>query len=415
MLVRKEFQCLKFCDILNMLFMTYDSYEIISNLISHETIEIEKKCFLFFLIYKQNFNFFNNDKIFCYPKKIEKLKSKFNNMFYTSENKEFLENFEEKIILTLIKSLQTKLKLLIKKITSLNFGIQMDNSNKVTMSDLFETLLNQLYTYIFLLILKFKFKIILTEKNYNKIENTLADDINILIKNELFNELKNQNEIIGKFFSNILKVFDSLKKNECATNNIYETICQIFKISQAAYEDFLDIYIRPDCYEDQYEKNLNFFFADNEEFTLYKAIILLSLNLNSDNFKIDVVSIINNYNSNELKKSFYLQAIFEESIIKDFSTLIKNSSIFKKYQNISESLNDTQVEHENHSKSRLIEFSRHKVLSNKIQEVFKIENNPKVTIFGPISCGKTAFIKKFTQNELLIDVDETIEVNVGSY
>jgi polynucleotide 5'-kinase involved in rRNA processing len=60
-----------------------------------------------------------------------------------------------------------------------------------------------------------------------------------------------------------------------------------------------------------------------------------------------------------------------------------------------------------------IKFDRHEILKEQLREIFAINENERVTLYGPTSSGKTTFAKLFTKDLIVFDIDETMEINVN--
>jgi predicted GTPase len=65
-------------------------------------------------------------------------------------------------------------------------------------------------------------------------------------------------------------------------------------------------------------------------------------------------------------------------------------------------------------KKNFIFFDRHLSLAAKIEEALTIDSNAKVLLYGQPNSGKTTLARLFTNDEIIFEVDETVEVNVSS-
>ncbi len=223
--------------------------------------------------------------------------------------------------------------------------------------------------------------------------------------------------------NNFSSTYETENSNSNSSKLIFlKNLQKYFFIFKESNEYFFDIYSRPNKYLSQleFEKNLNFVFSENEEFSLWKNYLFFSLNLNSSSSNNNNN---NNFNINYENNSF---RIFSQEIFSDFSKEIKNSKFFYE-ENLPFIMKDNNKKNEdedknnnrdgesngfNNNNNNFISFERHEKLSEKISEIFKIQSNAKLMIYGPNHSGKTSYVRKFTIDELLIDVDETIEVNV---
>ena len=265
-------------------------------------------------------------------------------------------------------------------------------------NEILELFLNSIFIFTFLLVLRFKKEINFISSN----DSVYKEKIKNLVNLNFFKEIQENNKIIKKFYQE----FFSNKKN-------IEPIKNFFDLYFNSYEYFINTYLSPNCYIEkvEYEKNLNFVFSDQEDFSLWKSFISLALNYNNYSFTSLELNSLNETDSlakdSKISDIPLINLIFDESILKDFIISIKTSNFLEKNKTF---LNDQEKIINNNL--NFIDFPRHENLSKKIFEIFKIEKNTKIMLYGPNNSGKTSFIRKFSKNELLIDVDETIEVNV---
>jgi len=405
MISRTSFDSLKFCDTMNKLSLIYDIDEIISFIICNDNLEIEKKNFLIFLIYKFNLNYFDFQNNLPESEQkaqfIGKIRQKFNGFFEVFSAQDFEKHFEEIIILKVIKETKVRTKTVIDIITS-NSNENIEKLQNFP-NDLIDLFTNQIFIYSFLLVLKFKHQI---NFNQNQNQNTHFQSYsNSVINMELFNDLKNDHSSVKTYFMNLpSNLFN--KETFLKLNNFYS-------IYEDSFRNFIDIYLRPNKYADKvdYEKNLHFIFAENEGYSFWKSHMILCMNKFNQKEKTEKYP-----NEDAILSNLSFNLLFEENLIKDFITIIRNSHIF------SRKLNKIKFDEKSQQKENLyvnthdfINFERHYILSNKIKEIFHIDENSKIMICGPNNSGKTSFIKKFTSKELIIDVDESLEVNVEKY
>jgi len=394
MLSRTSFDSLKFCDTINKLSLLYDIDEVISFLLSNESLEIEKKGFLLFLIYKFNLNYF--DFQVALPESnhktqlIKKIKQKYFLFFEEFSLEDLEKHFEEIIILKIINDIRIRIKQIIE---SLRF-----NSNDINMpNEIMDLFINKTFLFTLLLFLKFKYQIsFINNHSHNLLFQSFSNSI---VNLELFNELNRNHLAIKTHFTNLLTINrNSLKLN------------QLYNIYEGSFGYFTDIYLKPNKYLEKvdFKKNLNFIFSDDEDISLSKSYMILCMN--SGNLKEKT-------GQNTIEETTFSNVsyniLFEENILQDFISLIRNSHVFsKKLNKIKYNPLANPKDIPNEIIDDFISFDRHFILSKKIYEIFKIDENSKIMIYGPNNSGKTTFIKKFTNKELLIDVDESLEVNV---
>ncbi len=411
-MTKTSFDSLKFCDTINKLTLVYEIDDIILYLISNDCLEIEKTSFLLFIIYKYNMNYLSIESLGeNAEKQLIKIKRKVENFglsFKNSSLENFRKCFEETIILNSIKASKLKSKAIIKIISDRIENKSQKDINLIELIDLFSY---QIFQYCFLLILKFKFQI---SFNLIRKELTSEDEQASTIDIEYFNELKNNYFIIKVFILNFLSYYNEKDNFNCSLNNLDN----YYKRYESAFQYFIEVYSKPNVYlgKIEYEKNLNFILSDYENDSLWNSFMYLTLNRNNTYSQIELNPLLLKKNSNEDLFKISLNLAYEESILKDFILKIKNSKLFfKKFEKANcltgENIKN-EIKDEINNNIKFIDFQRHKALSLKINEIFKIDESTKIMIYGPNNCGKTTFIRKFTKDELLFDVDESLEVNV---
>ena len=113
---------------------------------------------------------------------------------------------------------------------------------------------------------------------------------------------------------------------------------------------------------------------------------------------------------------------FIECLSRDFSLeYVFNTNIFKYIVgdnfSILSQIKKGLVDFSHNIKNEIVSdtfkyFSRHEVLHQQLFEIFSINSNAKIMLYGPSNSGKTTFSKLFTQDVIIFDIDETIEMNV---
>lgn len=339
--------------------------------------------------------------------KLKKIQNLFSPIFENFLIKDMENNFEEIIILNLIRSSKIRIQEIIEKLYFIN--LKNNYSEGEYFNEFVNLFINNIFIFTFLLVLKFKYHITFNQNNNHRLQSFYEAIINL----EYFNELKNNETIIQSYISNIYIDYN------CEKSKKFEQLKKLYNIYQNSFKYFIDIYLKPNLYSEKvdYEKNLNFVFTENEENSLWKSYMMLCLNRNIFNNQTDSnLKFAKNENqiSEYLKDStLYFNIVFEENILKDFIIFIRDHKVFSgTFKKLRSYVEIGKAKSEEKINNSFIHFHRHINLTEKISEIFKIDENSKIMIYGPSSSGKTTFIRNFTKNELLIDVDESLEVNV---
>jgi hypothetical protein len=131
----------------------------------------------------------------------------------------------------------------------------------------------------------------------------------------------------------------------------------------------------------------------------YKELVMILNITSTDKLYQEFLEIY----KNEKSLDYYLSSTI-------FNTLIPEETLLSKLRI---SLLSHASEYDHHiDYLSFINFDRHDVLKEQLKEIFSINSNQMITLYGPGNSGKTTFAKLFTKDVIVFEIDETMEINV---
>jgi hypothetical protein len=134
--------------------------------------------------------------------------------------------------------------------------------------------------------------------------------------------------------------------------------------------------------------------------TEYNLLAILKERMEANDF-LDKYLVVNQYSTT--KPLDYLDDYFTNYLNLEYLHLKGLYDSFNQFNNIQIVLS---------AANDFVFFERHMNLATRLNEIFNIDSNAKIMLYGTANSGKTTLAKLFTSDNIIFDIDETIEINV---